>query len=37
MQNKSETLSKIYNICFDSKNNSDIEDCCNNLIELLKC
>ena len=36
MQNKSETLSKIYNICFDSKNNSDIEDCCNNLIELLQ-
>lgn len=36
MQNKSETLSKIYNICFDCKNNSDNEDCCNNLIELLQ-
>jgi hypothetical protein len=36
MQNKSETLSKIYNICFDSENKSDNEDCCNNLIELLQ-
>ena len=36
MQNKSETLSKIHNICFDCKNKSDNEECCNNLIELLK-
>jgi hypothetical protein len=36
MQNKSETLSKIYNICFDSENKSDNENCCNNLIELLQ-
>ena len=36
MQNKSETLSKIYNICFDSVNNSDNEESCNNIIELFK-